>query len=231
MISVKISITEEMQAFLKTYHNAGGGKDAKALFELANYYVGKKDEKLQKEAFSLYQKSAKLGYTEGMFGVGVCYELGIGTPKNSKKAISWYSKAEINITEDLINNPDPVGDRENELIKIYLNNEELINAFLDAAEESRKQSNVLENDTRLADEGDAEAQYRMGRRYLDGHGVEKDEKKAYEFFRKSAEQDCESAVIRMMDYYNIRKDYDNAVVWYRRYTIIRIKWRNKRLGW
>lgn len=46
---MKVSITEEMQAFLKTYHNAGGGKDAKALFELANYYVGKKDENCKKK--------------------------------------------------------------------------------------------------------------------------------------------------------------------------------------
>ena len=226
-----ISFTEEMQFFLDTYHEAAGGRDAKAMCRLANIYVNTSSAELHKDAFELYRKAAKLGCTDAMFCVGVCYELGKGVKKNSREAISWYSAAERHITNDLMNNPDPVGEKERELVRTYLDNEELINSFFDLLDSQKDAPNVLENDKCLAESGDAEAQFRMGCRYLDGNGVKKNEQTAYEWFEKSAEQDCEKAVFKMMEYYNFRKEYDMAVKWYRRYAIIRIRWRNKRLGW
>lgn len=228
---MEVSMTEEMQFFLDTYHDAKIGKEAKSMFRLANVYANMSNEKLHKEAFILYRKAARLGYTDAMFSMGVCYEFGIGTTKDYKKAISWYNTAERHITEDLMNNPDPVGEKERELVRTYLDNEDLINSFFDKLDARKEEYDVLENDINLAESGDAEAQFRMGCRYLDGNGVNKDEQTAYEWFEKSAEQDCEKAVFKLADYFNVRKDYENAAVWFRRYAIIRIKWRNKRLGW
>ncbi|SES04547.1 hypothetical protein SAMN04487944_11618 [Gracilibacillus ureilyticus] len=47
------------------------------------------------EAISWYQMAADRGDSYGEFNLGLCYELGIGTPVNLKKAKSWYQKAAL----------------------------------------------------------------------------------------------------------------------------------------
>ena len=55
-----------------------------------------------------------------------------------------------------------------------------------------------------AERGDPDAQNQLGAMYLEGTGVEKDEKSAFYWFRKSAEQ--ENAFGR----YNLARCYENG---------------------
>ena len=57
------------------------------------YYNGEGvDEDLTK-AFELYEQSALLGHSTGMYNVGYCYQLGSGVAKDLNKAKEWYTKA------------------------------------------------------------------------------------------------------------------------------------------
>lgn len=47
---------------------------------------------------------------------------------------------------------------------------------------------ALEHNITQAEKGDAYGQFRMGERYRDGDGVEKDSAKAVEYFMKAAQQ-------------------------------------------
>jgi FOG: TPR repeat, SEL1 subfamily len=45
------------------------------------------------KAFACYMQAAELGDGTGMTSVGECYEKGIGTEIDLKKAKEWYAKA------------------------------------------------------------------------------------------------------------------------------------------
>lgn len=66
----------------------------------------------------------------------------------------------------------------------------MFNWFKNKSEQTEKtpKDSELEFLIRNAEEGDAEAQYQLGLRYLEGDGLKKSEKAAAELFRKAMEQ-------------------------------------------
>jgi len=67
--------------------------DPKALFSLGNCYsFGEGVKKDLSMAFSLFEKSAKAGCSDGMFNLAACYRLGEGVEKDIQVAISWYER-------------------------------------------------------------------------------------------------------------------------------------------
>jgi len=72
----------------------------------------------------------------------------------------------------------------------------------------------------LAEQGDGEAQNRIGEMYEFGYGVSRDNDKALEWFRKAAEQDVVAAWHNVGRSYNfgtgVAQDYAEAEKWYRK---------------
>ncbi len=70
----------------------------------------------------------------------------------------------------------------------------------------------------LADNGDAEAQYKMGARYISGNGVKKDVKRAIDLFNKSAAQDYTRSLYILGKLYwdgiYIKKNDGKAIEWF-----------------
>ena len=66
----------------------------------------------------------------------------------------------------------------------------MFNWFKNKSEQTETTPKDLELEflIRNAEEGDAEAQYQLGLRYLEGDGLKKNEKAAAELFRKAMEQ-------------------------------------------
>ncbi|GBB92337.1 hypothetical protein RclHR1_00020040 [Rhizophagus clarus] len=64
------------------------------------------------------------------------------------------------------------------------------------------------------------AQYNLGLRYKDGNGVNKDEVKAFEWLKKSAEQDYKHAQCKLGSFYEkgigTEKNIEKAIYWYRK---------------
>ena len=224
-------IPENAQKFLTLYKEAKDKRNLKAQYELANYYAGSKDETLRKKAYPLYKKAAEKGYTEAVFGLGVCYEFGIGIKQDFLKAMLQYRRVDISVTNDIMTNPDPIGEAESRRLQEIMADEEAYAEFEAYLNENVRETDVLETDIALAETGDRKAMHRMGCRYLDGKGVDKDEEKALELLKQSAEQGCDEAIMKLVDYYRLKHDLKKATRWYRQYAAERIKWRNRRLGW
>jgi TPR repeat protein len=74
--------------------------------------------------------------------------------------------------------------------------------------------------TKLAQSGNTEAQFLLGKRYYSGDGVEKDFNEAVAWYRKAAQQGHAKAQDNLGEcYYNgegVKKDLSEAVGWYRK---------------
>jgi TPR repeat protein len=93
----------------------------------------------------------------------------------------------------------------------------------DAAAIARRVSepiDILAETRRLAEQGDADAQYDLGNAYRYGEGVAQDRPEAMRWYRKAAEQGRAEAQQKLGDAYyfgwGIPQDYAEAVEWYRR---------------
>ncbi len=71
---------------------------------------------------------------------------------------------------------------------------------------------------RLASQGDASAQYKLGLMYIYGEGVDSDSTKAIEWFKKAGNQGHAEALYEIGSRYHyglsVDKDFTKAVEWY-----------------
>ncbi len=61
-----------------------------SLFEQASLAWDQGDDK---KAFELFHQAAEQGDGNALLNLGYCYDEGVGTQKNPKKAMYWYKKA------------------------------------------------------------------------------------------------------------------------------------------
>lgn len=229
---MKVEYSEQFKNLIKVWDKAVIQKEKHAQYTLASFYLKIQTETADKKAFDLYKKSAKQGYTEAMYALGICYELGKGVRRNYYQAVHWYICTDENITNDIMNNPDPIGDAAQAAIRRYFEDEEyaeFVDELLDT--EKAETDDSFAADEEAARSGDAEAQNRLGHRYFYGNGTERDIVQAIHWYRESAKGGCEAGMLHLAEYYRNRKQYKEAAKWYRQYVEARIKWRNKRLGW
>ena len=229
---MKVEYSEQFKNLIKVWDKAVIQKEKHAQYTLASFYLKIQTETADKKAFDLYKKSAKQGYTEAMYALGICYELGKGVRRNYYQAVHWYICTDENITNDIMNNPDPIGDAAQAAIRRYFEDEEyaeFVDELLDT--EKAETDDSFAADEEAARSGDAEAQNRLGHRYFYGNGTQRDIVQAIHWYRESAKGGCEAGMLHLAEYYRNRKQYKEAAKWYRQYVEARIKWRNKRLGW
>lgn len=225
---MQINYSEPLKRMLELKELAEKKNDEQAQFQLAELYIASKNPALLSEAVELYKKSAKQGFTDARFALGKCYEEGIGVRKNYRGAIEWYKAAEISITNDLFKYPDPVGEADRARLDSLVESG-IFDMLMDSIDYDNEPT--LETDECNAELGDADAQNSLGCRYKVGKDVEKDISKAFYWFHKSAEQGYEAGMLHLAELYEKTKNYKEAAKWYRRYTEMRIQWRNERLGW
>lgn len=224
----KIIYPAHLSEFLELWKKAEKRNDPKAQFELAKLYSANNNQ--SENVVMLLQKSAKLGYTDSIFALGVCYEKGYGIKQSYRKAISQYKHAEHHIADDLMNNPDPIGDAEAARISRYFNDEEYA-AAVDEIMDFKDEDESIECISRKALSGDSQAQNALGFCYRYGQNINKNPDKSLYWFSKSAEQGYEAGMCHLAEMYVERKKYKEAAEWYRKYAHSRILWRNERLGW
>lgn len=229
---MKVEYSEQFKKLIKVWDKAVIRKEKHAQYTLASFYLKLQTEAADKKAFDLYKESAKQRCTEAMYALGICYELGKGVRRNYYQAVHWYICTDENITNDIMNNPDPIGDAAQAAIRRYFEDEEyaeFVDELLDT--EKAETDDFFGADEEAAQSGDAEAQRRLGHRYFYGNGTQRDIVQAIRWYRESAKNGCEAGMLHLAEYYRNRKQYKEAAKWYRQYVEARIKWRNERLGW
>ena len=231
-LNMQVEYSQQFKNLIKVWDKAVNRNEKRAQFLLASVYIKLQTETTDKKAFDLYKKSAKQGYTEAMLALGRCYEKGKGVRKSYDQAVQWYIRTDQNITDDLANNPDPIGDAAQAAIRRYFEDEEFAE-FVDETLDNEKDEadDSFAADKEAAWSGDAAAQNRLGHRYFYGNGTKRDMSQAVYWYQKSANQGCEAGMLHLAEYYKDGKQYKEAAKWYRQYVEARIKWRNERLGW
>ena len=143
--------------------------------------IGKKQKEDLEKAFKYLNKAEKLGSIAATNTIGLCYLNGLipSIPKNEEKAIKYFKKA---TKEDYVyahNNLGKIYEKRNDLKKAY--EHYLVGATLEESWASNK----------------------IGKWYLEGIYIEKNEKKAYEYFNKATE--VPKSILDHWAYFNLAK--------------------------
>ncbi len=204
------------------------------------------------EAAKWFRKAAEAGLAEGSFWLGFCYNYGEGVDQDYEEAVKWYTKAiedeSVNAiyhmaecyrngwgvpkdekkAEDLHDSAMAREDEMDELFRSYHYEESADGIYkveVDNQSYCYNGSGVKawENSILMkAEQGDAEAQYQIGKWYTDLSLISKknEEENAVKWYLRAAEQSHTNAERCLGDCYyvgrGVAKDYEEAVIWYRK---------------
>ncbi len=154
------------------------------------YENGKGTKKDLEKAFYWLSESAKNGNEFVQFDLGEYYQLGIGVEKDEAKAFEYYKKSNENLYNKV-------------LALLYQNDK-------DTGKDLKK--------TIYCYNKVAEIAYLLGVWYQSGIEIEKDEVKAFEYYKQSAEKGYNKAQKNLASLYEngegTKKDLDKAFYWY-----------------
>ena len=182
---------------IETCRKAAEQGDAKAQFNLGVCYFwgyGVDVEMDDDEALKWLLKAAEQGIAEAQYSLGQCYFWGYGVEADDVKAMEWFHKA---ANQGCIDAYDMLAELAGE----------------DEAERTYWRRKMIEFYRKDAEQGDAEAQLRLG-------GLCEDSKEAMQWCRKAAEQGYAEAQYALGYKYEegleVPQDYVEAVKWYRK---------------
>ena len=192
--------------------------DTETLFEIGNkYFNGEGVAQDYVEAVKWYRLAAEQGYAPAQFNLGEMYEWGRGmfVDEDCYEAIKWYRLAADQGHKEAVEKIEELEEelaRPNQYYAIGLrhyNGEGVAQDYSEAAKWFRI----------AADQGDADAQNKLGGMYSNGQGVTQDYNEAVKWYRLAANQGCADAqlVLGFMYKrgYGVTQNYDEAVKWYR----------------
>ena len=227
---MRVSYDLNFKKFLDLWSKAEKGKDKKAQYKLGSLCFKSKHPDAAANAFQLFKKSAKQGFTDSSYMLARCYHEGLGIRRNYRSAIKWYNETDYLITHDIWNNPSKTDKEESKLFQKYLDDDEFADK-IDEKLDVRKEQMSIDSIINTALSGSSDAQNRLGYYYYNGNEFEKDIQEAIFWYEKAAAQGNDAAMCHLAEHYNETGQYKESVEWYRKYTEERIKWRNKRLNW
>ncbi len=146
-------------------------------------------EKNYSAAVTHFRAAAEQGDAEAQWELGNCYFEGLGVEQSFDKAAEWYGKAAAQ------GHSTAEGD-------------------LDACFENGYMTAEAKALLQAAEQGDAEAQYRLGERYLLGDGVAMNDEEAYKWFAQAAVQGHRQAQHDLAVHYELN-DKVEALKWWR----------------
>ena len=183
--------------------------DDSSLAKEANAALAQKD---YTTAFPKFTVLAEHGNATAQFNLGAFYLNGQGVPKDEKQAYEWFAKSAAQGNARALQILQNAAAKGNESAKNELNKIQPKPASAPAQAQAPSQQAPAAPDEKtlmteantalaqkdynaafpkflaLAQQGNAIAQFNVGVFYINGQGVRKDEKQAYEWFAKSAAQ-------------------------------------------
>jgi len=181
--------------------------DASSQYQLGNaYHRGVGVKKDNDEGLKWLRKAADQGEADAQAMLGDAYHNGWGVAKDDKEAAKWLHKAVIQ------GNDHARG--------ILLGSFARIDPTI-LERNAQEEKEYLESRRKRADQGDAFSQYNLGNAYHEGiEGVERDDKQAFIWWHKAAEQDFAAAEDGLgMLYYTgsgVEKDDKQAIFWWQK---------------
>lgn len=189
-----IGIPRDLKSAAKWYKRSADWGYKESIPKLAKFYREGLGgiEKNPKIAFNLYLKSAKDGHIESMYVVAEMYHKGEGVEENLAEAVYWYEK--------LVSEGHAEAQEKLERI--------ISSEVLDILHKARA--------------GDKEYEFRLGSMYLEGFKIEKNPKKALEWFERAANQNHTESQYQLALLRHKKEEVQNldeAFKWYKRSAV------------
>ena len=188
----------EMMSLEERIEKAEGG-DKFAIAKLAQAYLNGDDEVEQdaEKAAYWYRKEAELQDSEGAFNLGLLYAKGFGVERDFTQAAEWMEKAVAwgdpdgagpakqyrALAENLKKAEAGDADAMFELAGGYM----MLGGSLDQAGPGQDYAESMKWAQKAVDAGNADGYWALALAYEHGRGVEADDKKAVEYYKKGAE--------------------------------------------
>ena len=160
---------------------------------LMEWFIGSHQKKDATAAERCFREKAEAGDAAAQWWLGASYQYGVGAEKNHRQALHWYRLAARQGSQPA---------------------QDMLQALSGQARERQLEQHLLEH----AEQGDAQAQYEVGRRFLNGDGVDQDHKQAADWFDRAARQGLAAAQCALGLCYErgdgVEQDMWQAAAWY-----------------
>ncbi len=170
--------------------------DAEAMYKLGfKFYRGEYIKKDYKKAVFWFAKAVEKKHANACIQLGYCYYNGYGVKKDANLSRAYY-----------------------DLERCYRKGNEPSDEILSiiGGKQTKPDKKMLKELTAKAKRGDAKAQYGLAKKYHQGIGVEKDEKKALYWYEKYAEAGGANAQYNLGSHYFTAKEYSKSFYWYQK---------------
>lgn len=192
----------------------------------AQYILGQicDDGGHDREAFQWYRRAAEQRHAEAQYRLGEIYEGKDSDVRyfieyyevNKAEALYWYIEA---AEQGHVEAQYKLGEMY-ENIEVDEDDEDIEVDLRDYSEAEDYKVEATKWFRKAAEQGHAEARYKLGKIYEDGRGVQQDSKKAIEWYRKAADRGLSGAQytlgLRYEDGRGIEQNNRKAVEWYRK---------------
>ena len=160
---------------------------------LMEWFIGSHQKKDATAAERCFREKAEAGDAAAQWWLGASYQYGVGAVKNHRQALHWYRLAARQGSQPA---------------------QDMLQALSGQARERQLEQQLLEH----AEQGDAQAQYEVGRRFWNGDGVDQDHKQAADWFDRAARQGLAAAQCALGLCYErgdgVEQDMWQAAAWY-----------------
>ena len=160
---------------------------------LMEWFIGSHQKKDATAAERCFREKAEAGDAAAQWWLGASYQYGVGAEKNHRQALHWYRLAARQGSQPA---------------------QDMLQALSGQARERQLEQHLLEH----AEQGDAQAQYEVGRRFWNGDGVDQDHKQAAAWFDRAARQGLAAAQCALGLCYErgdgVEQDMWQAAAWY-----------------
>ena len=160
---------------------------------LMEWFIGSHQKKDATAAERCFREKAEAGDAAAQWWLGASYQYGVGAEKNHRRALHWYRLAARQGSQPA---------------------QDMLQALSGQARERQLEQQLLEH----AEQGDAQAQYEVGRRFWNGDGVDQDHKQAADWFDRAARQGLAAAQCALGLCYErgdgVEQDMWQAAAWY-----------------
>lgn len=183
------------------------------------YFEGHALEKDYEEAVFWFRKAGEQGLSAAQYNLGVCYTEGYGCKTDTDEAYSWLLKAANRGHADAqyrIGAAEWKSGNRAWAIQWYQQaaakgQNEALKTLNKLGIDFKKDWSLYEKLQSAAEQGDAEAQYRLGMCYLEGRGIPKQSVRAREWFYEAARQGHAEAQYELGRNKSTRED---KIFWY-----------------
>jgi TPR repeat protein len=211
------------------FEKAANNNDAQAQYVIAYMYRnGEGYAQDSIKAFEWYKKSAEQGYMDSEVELANCYYTAFGIEQNFEESAVWYQKAaekgnkiaQHSLGYLFLEGQGPKKDNEQAIFwfKKAVAQENMdsyiyLARLLYDGNDSTKYSEAFRLFKILADEENAESQFKLGVVYLEAKGVEGSDEKAFEWIKDSAAQNYLDALYKLSYLYEngIGTEIDTAL--------------------